>query len=121
MPPEGPPVERFERSRRDEDTRYTWSSTCSWHGPIQEVGVTKDSYRLPCCPYCGAMLFESPPDTPDAEQEWWKGAAEHEQKGHTNYVEFLRWTREQKRCWPRLRIASKAFEEATGKSVKWDP
>jgi hypothetical protein len=61
------------------------------------------------------MLFEMP-----TAEEWWEGAKAHESRGHANYLEFMQWTRKQKRCWPALRSASIDFEKETGKAVKWD-
>lgn len=107
---------------------YTYSANCSWHGPIAEVGKTTarrepliikgikvPDMSLPCCPFCGSVLFQV-----DSVATWNNGALEHERKGHANYVEFLNWTRQQSRCWPSLRDASKTFEEITGKEVVWD-
>ena len=112
--------------------RYCYSACCSWNGPITEVGLTRPPREtvivkmgdrevplprvgLPCCPFCGSMLFEVP-----TEQEWWEGAKEHEAKGHTNYLAFLHWHRQQKRCWRNVREAGLAYTEETGNVIKWD-
>ncbi len=114
---------------RIHDTRYCYSATCSWHGPITEVGKTKPiegvlvkagnriipPISLPCCPFCGSMLFEMP-----TQKEWDEGASVHESQGHTHYVAFLAWTRLQKRCWPSLREASVKYALETGNEVVWD-
>jgi hypothetical protein len=113
-------------------TPYVYSAGCSWHGPISEVGKTSllaksvtvkvgskemeiPNHGIPACPFCGSVLFQV-----RSELEWNVGAALHEQKGHTNYVSFLNWTRTQKRCWPSLRIAAKDYFLETGKKVKFD-
>lgn len=113
------------------DTRYVYSANCAWHGRIADIGMTEPTppttvtiggrqvqippTRLPCCPHCGSMLFEMP-----SEEMWWKGAEKHEQKGHTNYVNFLKWVREQPRCWPDIRSAGVEYAAVTGKEVVWD-
>lgn len=110
---------------------YCYSAMCSWHGPISAVGKTKPTpprtafvgktpidvggVSLPCCPFCGSMLFQV-----NSELEWQTGAKNHEALGHTHYVSFLDWTRTQSRCWPSLRVAALDFEKETGKKVVWD-
>lgn len=120
----------MDNTRRP-DTRYCYAVACSWHGPISEVGKSKPMPKttafvgntplqiggnsLPCCPYCGSMLFEVP-----SKEKWDEGVAQHEAKGHSGYTEFLAWTRTQKQCWPTLRTACTIYEFETGKTVKWD-
>lgn len=92
---------------------HVYSVGCSWHGPIKNVGKTEDlpvteifapesklkigelggkGSGLPCCPFCGSMLFQE--DT----NKWWEGAKQWD-KEHPNYFRFLQWTEKQKRCW----------------------
>lgn len=108
---------------------HVYAATCSWHGPISEVGTMKlpateatiggkkvmiggeDSYGLPCCPHCQSVLFQMD------EDKFWRGALEHQQKGHTNYETFLRWTMTQKRCWPTLAEAAAAYTLESSRPV----
>lgn len=87
------------------DTRLAYGATCTWFGPIQEVG-TKTEHRLPCCPLCGGVLFEMP-----TEQEWWDGIDKYERDGHPGYRALWEWQRKVKRCFP-LRDGIKALEAA---------
>jgi hypothetical protein len=114
------------------ESPYCYSAHCSWHGPISAVGKTESSPNpvkvkrggreitipnggIPCCPFCGSVLFQV-----RNKLEWDSGAIIHEQKGHTNYVAFLGWTRVQERCWPSLRDAAVDYSKETGKLVKFD-
>ena len=72
-------------------------------------------HGLPCCPYCGSILFEVP-----SQAHWDHGVDKHEAAGHTGYRDFLAWTRTQKKCWPSLRVACAVYQQETGKPVKWD-
>lgn len=92
---------------------HVWSTSCSWHGPIENVGSlpSVSGCSIPCCPHCGSVLLQ------DDEGKWWEGALIHEQQGHTNYEKFLRWTMEQKRCWPTLKDAGKAYTAQTGSAL----
>jgi hypothetical protein len=96
------------------DRRWVYSAGCSWHGPISEAERTKDEIGLPCCPFCGSVLFQI-----GSEEEWWRGAREHDARGHSNYVALLTWHLPQKRCWPSLRAAAVAFQQETGLEVRW--
>lgn len=99
------------------DTRYCYSTSCSWHGPIKAVGkIPSDKgFNLPCCPFCSSTLFEIP-----SKEEWDTGAKPHESEGRLNYVDFLEWTKTQSRCWPSLREAAIDFKKESGKRVVWD-
>lgn len=101
---------------------HVYASRCAWSGPISAVGLldtgdiqiagkTVRNSGLPCCPYCKSVLFQCD------ESEWWRGAQEHDLKGHMNYVEFLKWKEAQPRCWQAMEDAAVAFTEATGKPV----
>lgn len=107
---------------------HVYSAGCSWHGPINKVGKTKDlpesfalvggtkikiggpGSGLPCCPHCGSMLFQTP------ENDWWKGAKSHDTT-HPNYVRFLKWSAAQNRCWPNNTMAAEAYNKDR---ANWD-
>lgn len=102
---------RANEKRAVVEDLHVYSAGCSWHGPISEVGKTKGEISLPCCPYCGSVLFQT------GEQEWWDGAKKHQEAGHTNYETFLRWTMTKKRCWPSLKEAAKAYSLESSRPV----
>lgn len=41
-----------------EDTRVVYGAVCTWWDSIDKVSTTPSG--LPCCPYCGGVLFEMP-------------------------------------------------------------
>ncbi len=90
---------------------HVYSAACSWHGPIENVGKTKTEPSIPCCPYCGMVLFQQ------EEEVWWAGALRHQENGHTNYEKFLRWSQEQPKCWPTLKEAAEAYKKETKNDV----
>lgn len=96
------------------ESLQVYSARCSWHGPIESVGKTQGEPSIPCCPHCGSVLFQT-----DKEQ-WWKGAKEHEAKGHQNYEAFLRWAEKQHRCWPTLADAAQEYANQFKVSVGLD-
>lgn len=72
------------------DTRIVYGAQCCYWGPIQSVGVQRGS-GLPCCPYCGGLLFEM-----EDEEQLMRGARAYDQSGHLGYVGFLMWARGRK-------------------------
>jgi hypothetical protein len=77
------------------DTRFTYGVGCSWRGPISKVNTT--SRGLPCCPYCGGLLFEM-----DHESLWYMQIDAFNAK-HPGYGALQTWlARRQKRhgCLP---------------------
>ena len=99
------------------DTRLAYGASCTWFGPIQEVGTT-GPHKLPCCPCCRNMLFEMP-----THETWWKQVDVYEAQGHTGYRAMLQWQREQKRCYPLgtpqngVAALARAYRDATGIEV----
>lgn len=95
-----------------DDTRYVYSSGCTWNESIHKVSKTRS---LPCCPHCGSVLFEL-----DSEDEWLKGAAKYD-KDHPGYLDFIKWLKG--KCFPGLgmaglRVALKKYQKKTGKTVE---
>lgn len=73
------------------DERYVWGITCTWHGPIYEVGKLVGGQEagssIPCCPYCGGPLFEA-----NSKAEWDKSAqkfCEECMEGDPDYILWL--------------------------------
>lgn len=115
------------------DTRYCYGASCTWCGPIEEVGSTEkhprwahnrvgkpdrlsaSDYGLPCCPHCGGMLFEM-----QSAKQWWKGvddfaAGRYENgKPHPYYADMWRWQRTQKTCFAKIEALRDAYEVKTG-------
>lgn len=75
-----------------EDKRFVYGAGCTFVGPIQKVGRLEG---LPCCPYCGGMLFEE-----ESKEEWDSKVIEHEQKGHEGYAKFIEWVGNLPICVP---------------------
>lgn len=70
------------------DTRFVYGANCAWFGPIQAIGRRQvDKYlNIPCCPYCGGMLFEMP-----TAKDWWKEVDKFEAANHPGYRKFIEW------------------------------
>jgi hypothetical protein len=114
-----------------ENDLHVYSANCSWHDHITKVGLTEPSpqqmayvgsgknktpieiggHRLPCCPFCGSILFQLD------EKEWWEGAEKHD-KTHPGYLAFLRWS--QGKCRKNIRLAALDFQLETGVRVNLD-
>ncbi len=94
--------ERWEESlQRVPDPRIVYGARCSWWDSISMVG---DRGGLPCCPYCGNVLFEVA-----NEAEWKIGIERHAaQSNDSGYVTFMEWLRG--KCYPNLDLARAAFE-----------
>lgn len=94
------------------DEQYVYGACCMWHGPISEVGhCGPGDMRLPCCPKCSGMLFQT------TKAEWDSGALTFENNGHPNYREFLSWVREQPKCFSGNQDAAREFFAQTGKHI----
>lgn len=71
----------------DNDTRYCYSATCTWNGPIQE---TKPVNGIPGCPHCGSPLYEVA--TPKV---WWDSVDKYaREKPDPEYMNFMWWLRQ---------------------------
>jgi hypothetical protein len=86
----------------------TYSASCTWWGPIEETGKNGP---LPCCPYCGSVLFQ------EEKKKWDEGLKKHS-IDHPGYDKFLKWTYDSKTCWRDLKDAVKRFEWQTKQEVK---
>jgi len=95
---------------RQSSNLHVYAALCSWNGHISQIGLAGE-HRLPCCPHCRSMLFQID------EDRWQSGAREHEEKGHTHYVEFMSWCSTNGKCWRSLEEAALHFERATGRTV----
>jgi hypothetical protein len=105
-------------SMSNADTRVVYGVTCTWWDSIQNVGqraveeisiypergqpTQVPATSMPCCPHCGGMLFEMP-----HENDFMKGAQEHEADGHPGYVQFVRWARG--KCFPNVDAAQSVY------------
>jgi len=99
--------------------RYCYSAACTWHGPIDSVGLTDPEavkipglptgHRLPCCPHCGSVLFEI-----ESAAKWEKSVAKAEEAGAVNYVAFIEWLRDCGRCFETYENALPVFAKKTG-------
>lgn len=65
------------------DRRFVYGANCAWFGPISAIGKRGN---LPCCPYCGGMLFEY-----ETEQLWWDRVDRYTLSGHPEYRTMIEW------------------------------
>jgi hypothetical protein len=75
----------------------------------QAISEKGDSFRpasLPCCPFCGSVLFQH-----DSEKEFWAGSAEYE-KTHPGYVALMTWMKG--KCFKTMSEAAIAYESEAG-------
>lgn len=97
------------------DTRYVYGSRCTWHGPIQEIGLVTFSYvppgtrgiethNLPCCPKCKGPLLEFP------TRALWDQEAEQYAKDHPEMPRYLEWL-EQLRTIPCVSLRNWDFKK----------
>ena len=104
-------------SDRNYDSRYVYAVGCTWHDSIHKVGNTGPSNMiindreiksvgLPCCPFCGSMLFEVP-----NKKDFFLGAEEHDKK-YPGYLKYVMWT--QGKCFSNTSEAISAFNSETG-------
>ena len=84
-----------------EETRIVYGAGCTWWDSIDKVSHTPGATRLPCCPFCGSVLFEMPD-----EATFWKGAEEYE-KTHPGYRVMMQWMRG--KCFPNMAAAESAY------------
>lgn len=82
------------------DTRVVYGANCMWWDSISKVATTRNG--LPCCPFCGGVLFEV-----DNEGTFLIGAAQHEAAGNPGYVQFVKWLRG--KCYPSMDTAQEAY------------
>jgi hypothetical protein len=63
---------------------------CTWWDGIEKAASLKGTgeHGLPCCPFCGSVLFQH-----EDEAAYLRGAPEYEADGHPGYVAMLKWAR----------------------------
>lgn len=92
------------------DGRLAYGATCTWFGSIHETKTIPSAMGptagIPCCPFCGGVLFEI-----DHEGQWWAGIDSYEKEGHPGYRAMWEWQRGQKKCFS-LRNGIKELEAA---------
>ena len=108
-----------DRSAFSNDTRIAYGVGCTWWDSIHKVGETRSGrmtvargaggpmtevpdVRLPCCPFCGSMLFEVPD-----EQTWFAGVDRYEADGHPGYRKQIEWMRG--KCFKDMAAAKAAY------------
>lgn len=86
------------------DPRIVTGARCTWWDSIDKTSSTRVG-GLPCCPFCGGVLFEVA-----NEAEWWGQVDVYAlaNPGYRELIEFLRG-----RCFPDMDIARAAYGEAT--------
>ena len=67
------------------DNRIVYGVGCVWWDNIDKVAKTESG--LPCCPYCGSVLFEM-----ENEAAFLSGVPETE-KQYPGYGEYVKWQR----------------------------
>ncbi len=122
-----------EATKAMEDTRFCYGASCTWCGPISEVGNTNEhpahaalrdrvlyvknakgedrpikhsDHALPCCPNCGGMLLEL-----EDAKIWWDGVEKYESEGHPGYKAMWQWQRQHKPlCFRNVEVLMKTYE-----------
>ena len=84
------------------DARIVYGANCVWWNSIYKAGIKQGS-GLPCCPYCGGMLFET-----NSIDEYMKCVDEYERAGHPGYRDLLLWMRG--KCFRNMADAGKAMK-----------
>jgi hypothetical protein len=96
-------------SAQVKDERIVYGATCVWWDSIDKVGRKESADRvfgpLPCCPFCGGVLFEL-----DNEAQWFAQVDAYEAKGHPGYRKFIEWQRG--KCFPTHAAAFAAYNAA---------
>lgn len=90
------------------DTRIVYGARCAWWDSINKIGKTAPDLRghsLPCCPFCGSVLFEM-----SSMKEWNAGVERYEAAGHPGYGKMITWARG--KCFPNMTAMNKAYEES---------
>ena len=62
-----------------------YGANCIWWDSIEKCAVYV-SNRLPCCPFCGGVLFQM-------EDNEWFNSIENYDRSHSGYSDFMRWQR----------------------------
>jgi hypothetical protein len=88
-----------EAARGRAAQRVVYGARCTWWGLITETATRRG---LPCCPYCGGVLFEQPD-----EATWWAGVDRAEAEGRTGYRALIEWARG--RCFPNFAELEAAY------------
>ena len=83
------------------DQRIVYGARCSWWDSIDKVATTAGG--LPCCPFCGGVLFEVVD-----EATWWGDVDRHEAGGRPGYRGFVEWLRG--KCRPSVADARAEYD-----------
>ena len=95
------------QSDNHDTARIVYGARCTWWDSISFVGhtPTRGGHSLPCCPYCGSVLFEVP-----SLAEFLSGADRYETDGHPGYRKQLEWMRG--KCFQDMAAAEAAYKAA---------
>lgn len=96
------------------DKRYVYGVSCTWNDSIDKVGNTTpktmiingrktESISIPCCPFCGSVLFEL-----SEEKKWWDGVEEYN-KTHPGYKELMLFGKG--KCFRDMKALQEAFDK----------
>jgi hypothetical protein len=81
------------------DTRIVYGAGCLWWDNVEKAASRGG---IPCCPFCGSVLFEV-----SDQKIWDEWAKRFEEDGHPNYTKLLTFMRG--KCFKKMEDAEKAF------------
>jgi hypothetical protein len=80
-----------------------YGARCTWWDSKDRVGLRGDGiYKIPCCPFCGNVLFEM------SEVDWSARMKTYEAAGHPGYADMITWARG--KCFMNLFAMTVAYE-----------
>lgn len=69
-------------------TKIVYGAQCTFWGSIEDAGLTSmDGHGVPCCPFCGGMLFEV------SDPAKWQASIDRHAAVEPDYPAIMAWSR----------------------------
>jgi hypothetical protein len=81
--------------------KIVYGARCSWWDDINKAN--KNEVGLPCCPFCGSVLFET-------DLESWNVAIAVHDKKHPGYKKVVQWMKG--KCFLSYEVAQKEYDRS---------
>lgn len=81
------------------DDRIVYGATCTWWDTIYSASTVGEA-KIPCCPFCKGVLFET------REAQWW-AAVDKADEAYPGYRARVEWSRG--KCFPTQFAAIEAY------------